>query len=90
MKYNEATPEVASQGRSIELKIADLRSAYEGLLDPRKNHNKSYSLTSLLVALTAAILCNHLSVLACAEWLADQSSTVKKALGFEDDGGRTP
>ena len=53
-------------------------------------HNRTYSLSSLLLALCAAILCNHLSILATAEWLADQSLALKHALGFTDPDGKTP
>ncbi len=56
--------------------------------DPRRNQGKRFSITSILLFALAAILSNHLSELAIAEWGAGQSEERKKALGFEN--GVTP
>jgi predicted transposase YbfD/YdcC len=88
MEYTEPNPAPATQAPSFQVSFDELQAAFNSLPDPRKNHNKCYSMSSLLLALTAALLCNHLSVLACAEWLADQTLAVKLALGFVE--GKTP
>ena len=66
----------------------DWQSACEQVKDPRRNQGKRFSITSILLLALAAILSNHLSELAIAEWGAGQSEEIKKALGFEN--GVTP
>jgi predicted transposase YbfD/YdcC len=56
--------------------------------DPRRKQGQRFTLTSILLLALAAILSNHVSELAIAEWGAGQSDEVKKALGFEK--GITP
>jgi len=56
--------------------------------DPRRKQGKRFSITAILLLALAAILSNHVSELAIAEWGAGQSDEVKKALGFEK--GVTP
>ena len=96
MEYNQSATDHASQKIEvedeveveIEISLAGLAAAFATVPDPRHLRNRTYSLSSLLLALSAAILCNHLTILACAEWLADQSPAIKAALGFRD--GPTP
>jgi predicted transposase YbfD/YdcC len=88
MNYTQASGEPATSLPKLKIPFADLTAAFNSLADPRQAHNRLYSLTSLLLALSAAILCNHLSILAAAEWLADQTLEVKQALGFTN--GKTP
>lgn len=90
MQYTQANDEDAIPLSEIKVTIADLTAAFNSVADPRKSHNRTYSLTSLLLALCAAILCNHLNILAAAEWLRDQSLELKHALGFNDPAGKTP
>ncbi len=85
MNYTQASNEQATK---LKIAFADLKDAFSSIPDPRQSHNRLYSLPGLLLALTVAILCNHLSILAVAEWLADQSLEIKQALGFTD--GKTP
>ncbi len=54
----------------------------------RRDPNGSDLQTSMLLLALAAILSNHVSELAIAQWGAGQSDEVKKALGFEK--GVTP
>jgi predicted transposase YbfD/YdcC len=61
----------------------DWQSTFEGVNDPRRKQGQRYSLPSILLLALAAMLCNHLSELAIAQWGAAQSEEVKKALGFE-------
>ncbi len=56
--------------------------------DPRRKQGQRFTLTSILLLALAALLSNHVSELAIAEWGAGQSDEVKKALGFEK--GITP
>src|ERR1700694_2825753 len=66
----------------------DWQSACERVKDPRRKQGQRFSITSILLLVLAAILSNHLSELAIAEWGAGQSDEIKKALGFEN--GVTP
>jgi len=56
--------------------------------DPRRKQGQRFSLTSIVLLALAAILSNHLSELAIAQWGAGQSEEITKALGFEK--GVTP
>ena len=88
MDYTQTSDEQATSLSKLKIPFANLKDTFNSLPDPRQSHNRTYSLTSLLLAITAAILCNHLSILAAAEWLADQTLEVKQALGFTN--GKTP
>ena len=66
----------------------DWQSACEQVNDPRRKQGRRYSLTSIVLLALAAILSNHLSELAIAEWGAGQSDEIKQALGFAN--GVTP
>jgi len=66
----------------------DWQSACEHVKDPRRKQGQRFSLTSILLLALAAMLSNHLSELAIAQWGAGQSEEIKKALGFEK--GVTP
>ena len=66
----------------------DWHSACEQVNDPRRKQGKRFSITAILLLAMAAILSNHVSELAIAQWGAGQSEEIKKALGFEK--GVTP
>ena len=88
MQYTEAIVECL-KGRSQEhAEAIDWQRACEQVKDPRRNQGKRFSITSILLLALAAILSNHLSELAIAQWGAGQSEEIKKALGFEK--GVTP
>jgi predicted transposase YbfD/YdcC len=70
------------------LSPASLTAAFADLPDPRCLSRVSYPLPAILAMTVAAILANCLSVLAIAEWGADQSPALLAALGFP--GGKTP
>jgi predicted transposase YbfD/YdcC len=61
----------------------DWQSACEHVKDPRRKQGQRFSITSIVLLALAAILSNHVSELAIAEWGAGQSAEMKKALGFE-------
>lgn len=65
-----------------------LAAAFARLPDPRRAASVTYALSAMLTLAVAAILANHLSVLAIAEWGARQSPDLLRSLGFPD--GRTP
>jgi len=90
MKYTEAIQKCLKE-RGIEQEdpqIQEWQKAFEQVKDPRRKQGQRFTLTSLLLLALAAILSNHVSELAIAQWGAGQSDEVKKALGFEK--GKTP
>src|SRR5436190_5751900 len=90
MKYTE-TIEKCLKERRIEKgdpRLGDWQNTFAQVKDPRRKQGQRFTLTSLLLLALAAILSNHVSELAIAQWGAGQSDEVKKALGFEK--GVTP
>src|SRR5438105_4193893 len=90
MKYTEAIQNCLKE-RGIEPEDPRLQEWQEALArvkDPRRKQGQRFTLTSMLLLALAAILSNHVSELAIAQWGAGQSDEVKKALGFEK--GVTP
>ena len=65
-----------------------LAAAFARVPDPRRSHGRRFSLTAILALAVVALLSNHLSVLAIAQWGKRQSPAVLAALGFPD--GITP
>lgn len=62
-----------------------LHAGFARLPDPRRAQGRRFPLAALLTLAVAAILANHLSVLAIAEWGAAQSAAYRRALGFMGD-----
>jgi hypothetical protein len=62
--------------------------AFAGVADPRRRQGRRYALAALLTLAVMAILCNHLSVLAIAEWAQSQDRDLLRSLGF--GRGATP
>jgi predicted transposase YbfD/YdcC len=90
MKYTEAIEKCLKE-RGIEKedpRLQDWQKAFAQVKDPRRKQGQRFTLTSMLLLALAAILSNHLSELAIAQWGAGQNEEVKKALGFEK--GKTP
>ena len=88
MQYTESIIDCLKGIAQDHPEALDWQSACKQVKDPRRNQGKRYSVTSILLLALAAILSNHLSELAIAEWGAGQSNEIKKALGFEN--GVTP
>ena len=65
-----------------------LAAALADVPDPRRAASVTYPLAAMLALAVSAILANHLSVLAIAEWGQRQSAELLDSLGFAD--GRTP
>ena len=67
---------------------SSVAAAFAHVPDPRRAASVIYPLPAILAMAVAALLANHLSVLAIAEWGARQEATMLEALGFPE--GRTP
>lgn len=67
---------------------ANLLAAFAAVPDPRRAQGRRFALPALLALAVAALLANHLSVLAIAQWGARQRPELLRALGFRD--GTTP
>lgn len=73
---------------TLTLPLQSLPALFTTIPDPRQPRGRRFALVSLLSAILAALLCNHLSQLAAAQWLADLSPAAQAALGFRP--GITP
>lgn len=80
----ESTPRVAAQ----TVVSASLAAALAEVPDPRRAASVVYPLAAMLALAVAAMLANHRSVLAIAEWGARQDAALLATLGFPP--GRTP
>ena len=67
---------------------ADLLAAFAAVPDPRRARGRRFALPAMLALAVAAILSNHLSVLAIAQWGARQRPELLRELGFP--AGKTP
>jgi predicted transposase YbfD/YdcC len=74
--------------RAVFVSPTSLAAAFTQVPDPRRAASVVYPLPAILAMAVAAILANHLSVLAIAEWGARQETSLLTALGFPD--GHTP
>ncbi len=70
------------------LSSGHLLAAFTRVPDPRRAHGRRFSLRAILTLAVVAILSNHLSVLAIAQWGKRQSPALLAALGFPE--GVTP
>lgn len=80
----QSTPGVGT----VVVSASSLAAALAQVPDPRRAASVVYPLPAVLALAVAAILANHGSVLAMAEWGARQDATILAALGFPP--GRTP
>src|SRR5947209_7683717 len=88
MQYTESLTDCLKGIAQDYRELIDWQSPCEQVNDPRSKQGKRFSITSILLLALAAILSNHLSQLAIAQWGAGLSQEKKKALGFEK--GVTP
>lgn len=80
MKYREAIEKCLKE-RGIgqeDPRLQDWGKAFADMTDPRRKQGQRFTLTSMLLLALAAILSNHVSELAIAQWGAGQSDEVKK------------
>ncbi|MGI8687134.1 MAG: transposase family protein [Thermomicrobiales bacterium] len=78
----------ARSNRSPSPTPTTLAAAFARVPDPRRPHGRRFSLAAILALAVVALLSNHLSVLAIAQWGKRQSPAVLAALGFPE--GITP
>lgn len=88
MQYTESVVDCLKGIAQKHPESIDWQRACEHVKDPRRKQGKRFSIMSILLLALAAMLSNHLSELAIAEWGAGQSQEIKKGLGFEN--GVTP
>jgi predicted transposase YbfD/YdcC len=72
-----ATPQV-----QFSVPVADIHAAFAHVPDPRRRQGTRFPLPAVLTLAVAAIVANHTSVLAIAEWGAAQPASIQRALGF--------
>ncbi len=66
----------------VVLSPGALLAIFATVPDPRRRQGVRFALSAVLALAAAAILSNHLSVLAIAEWGATQRVGLLRALGF--------
>lgn len=81
MQYSATT----SNGQTITFALETLPQAFATIPDPRRAQGRRYSVAAILSLAVVAMLANHTSVLAIAEWAERQSRHIRRALGFERD-----
>src|SRR5215213_5642205 len=74
-RMQSTTPPLPPMARAFHQLVA-------GIPDPRSPRGRRYAFSALLTVATAAMLANHTSVLAIAEWTAALSPAAKHALGL--------
>lgn len=89
MQYKTPSSSLASASEtlvvapiSIPAFPVELLAAFAFVPDPRRRQGLRFPLPAVLALAAVAILCNHLSILAIAEWGASQSPDLLRALGF--------
>jgi predicted transposase YbfD/YdcC len=75
----------ASNGATVTFAVQTLPQAFATVPDPRRAQGTRYSVAAILSLAVVAILANHTSVLAMAEWVARQPRPIRRALGFARD-----
>jgi predicted transposase YbfD/YdcC len=72
----------ASHGATVTFAVETLPQAFAHSPDPRRKQGTRYSVAAILSLAVVAVLANHTSVLAIAEWAECQTRHVRRALGF--------
>ncbi len=88
MQSTAALPLPATPRVRVSIPLRSIAAAFARVPDPRRRQGTRYPLAALLTLAVAALLANHRSLLAIAEWGADQPAAIKRALGFPS--ARTP
>ncbi len=76
------SPGSDATARLSPITLARLCEAFTTLPDPRRPHGRRFPLAAMLALVIVALLSNHLSLLAIAQWGKRQSPAVLAALGF--------
>ncbi len=88
MQSMSSSPPQAIVPSARPLSPLNLLAAFACVPDPRRPHGRRFPLAAILALALTALLANHLSVLAIAQWGKQQSPALLAALGFPD--GVTP
>lgn len=97
MQFRAIPPALATLQAAVTAGVAgpapvpttpDLLAALARVPDPRRRQGTRFPLAAVLTLAVAALLCNHLSVLAIAEWAAAQPPDLLPSLGLSH--GSTP
>ena len=83
-----SSPPEAIEASMFPLSPLNLLAAFAHVPDPRRPHGRRFPLAAILALAVTALLANHLSVLAIAQWGKRQSPAILAALGFP--AGVTP
>lgn len=81
----ECTSRPAAVAMPLTIAPASLAAAFATVPDPRRIASVRYPLAAILALAVTALLANHRSVLAIAEWGARQERALLSALGFPGD-----
>ena len=84
----QSTPPVVPSASAQSMSVRSLAAALAAVPDPRRHARVTYPLASTLTLAVSALLANHHSVRAIAEWGQRQSAELLQPLGFSD--GQTP
>lgn len=84
----QSTPPLPAVATPAVVDPASLAAAFTAVPDPRRAASVVYPLAAVLALAVAALLADHRSVLAIAEWGARQDRPLLAALGFP--AGHTP
>ena len=68
MQYTESVVDCLKGIAQEHPEPMDWQSTFEHVKDPRRKQGQRFSLTSILLLALAAMLSNHLSELAIAQW----------------------
>ncbi len=74
-----------SDGATVSFAVETLPQAFASIPDPRRTQGRRYAVAAILSLAVVAVLANHTSVRAMAEWAARQTRHVRRALGFRRD-----
>jgi DDE_Tnp_1-associated len=74
-----------STGASVTFAVETLPQAFARIPNPRRKQGTRYSVDAILSLAIVAVLANHTSVLAIAEWATRQTHRVRRALDFRRD-----
>lgn len=88
MQYTESSTNCPKETNETGSPEPAIQTVVKQVSDPRRKQGTRFRLVSIVFLALAAMLSNHVSELAIAQWGAAQSDEVKKALGFEK--GITP
>ncbi|MBI2862631.1 MAG: ISAs1 family transposase [Chloroflexi bacterium] len=79
----DAMPSGTSPPLRLPVTHGTLLAVFATIPDPRRRQGRRFSLAAILALAVAAILSNHLSVLAIAEWGSRQHADLLRELGFQ-------